>query len=166
MEYAVGSGEKMFEGDGFDKQKLWAACNFDMRLKGIPDDIMGRVTKIDAFSVQQKPIEYAVGGLRETRKLNGRIELPNIVFYLPESCAEPFQRHATDYIQKGLEPSGSRLNGEILTYDSEGGKLFRVQFVGEIFALTHGKRTANGDDIADVKVEMYTHSMTFEHLAR
>jgi phage tail-like protein len=164
--YKPGNGGKIDEGAGFDNEKLWAACNFDFTIDGFAEACK-RVTKVEPFVLKQKPIEYHVGGRREPVKVPGRLEYPNLVFSLPESDAQPFIDHHDKYTIKGVVQPNARLHGEINTYDNQRGKLFTVQFAGaEIFALTHDKRDAGSEEIAQVKVEMSIEYMRFFYLRR
>jgi hypothetical protein len=160
--YGTGTGNKLQQSQGYDRQKLWAACNFDFRLDTF-EDACKRVTKVDAFTVKQKPIEYADGAHRSGIKIPGRIEYPNLAFYVPEADAAPFFAHHTKYTIGGLVQPSTRLKGEINTYDNEDGVLFKVQFFGaEIFNVTHDKSDASSEEIKLCKIELCVESMTFE----
>jgi len=162
--YKAGSGQKILEGPGFDSQKLWAACNFDFKIDSF-ETACKRVTKVDAFTVKQKALEYNVGGRRDTIRVGSRVEYPNLSFYLPESDAQQFIKHHETYTQKGNVQADSRHHGEINTYDNQGGKLFTIQFAGvEIFNVTHDKSDSTSEEIKQVKVEICVESMSFTYL--
>jgi phage tail-like protein len=145
-------------------QKMWSAANFDFKIDGFAESCK-QVTKVDAFTIKMKPIEYQNGGQRETTKVMGRIEYPNLVFYLPESDAQPFiDYHAKINLQGELEDE-ERLHGEINTYDNANGLLFTITFYGgEIFAITHDKNDATAEDIKMVKIELATEKIDFMYL--
>ena len=159
--YGTGSGSKLQPSKGFDRQKLWAACNFDFKLGSFD---CAHVTKVDAFTIKQKPIEYGDGFHRAGIKVPGRIEYPNLTFYMPEAHAQPFVDHHMKYAITGNIQPETRLNGEINTFDNEDGTLFTVQFQGaEIFNITHDKSDASSEEIKQVKVEICVESMTFKY---
>lgn len=166
VEYKPGSGAKFQPREhGFDKQRSWAACNFTFTLDGF-EDACKRVTKVDSFTIKQKPIEYAHGGLRHSLKVPGRIEYPNIAFYVPEAHAQPFFDYHAKRVLKGELQSDTRLKGAIHCQDSTNEtNVFEVEFLGaDIFAVTAEKNDATSDEIKLVKIEICVESMTFKWL--
>lgn len=161
--YGRGSEAKLQASTAFDRQKLWAACNFDFKLDGF-EDACQRVTKVDAFTIKQKPIEYSEGAHRAGIKIPGRIEYPNLVFYVPEADGQPFFDHHMKYAIGGDVQPETRMKGEINTYDNEGNVLFTVQYLGaEIFNVTHDKSDAASEEIKQVKIELCVESMTISY---
>jgi phage tail-like protein len=161
VKYKPGTGNKIVQATGFDEQKLWAACNFDFVVDGF-EAACRRVVKVDAFAIKMKPIDYQVGMRRETIKVMGRIEYPNLTFYIPEADAKAF----TDYHQKttanGELQADERLHGSINCYDNAQGLLFTVKYAGaEIFGVTHDKGDAASEDIKLAKIEMTVETMSF-----
>jgi phage tail-like protein len=161
--YGKGSNAKLSQSAAFDRQKLWAACNFDFTLDGFADSC-ARVTKVDAFTIKQKPIEYTEGAHRSAIKIPGRIEYPNLVFYIPEADAQPFIDHHTQYVIKGEPQAELRMKGELNTYDNEDNALFTLHYDGaEIFAISHDKSDASSEELKQVKIELCVESMTFDY---
>jgi hypothetical protein len=160
IEYKPGDGSKLQVGGG-RKQKLWAACNFSFSIDGFETDC-ARVIKVDGFAIKQKPIEYNHGGLRTTIKVPGRVEYPNIVFYVPEADAGKFVEHHVRYGIGGDVQPNTRLNGRIACHDAGGTDVFEVTFSGgEIFNVSHEKSDAGSEEIKQVKVELSIEGMTF-----
>lgn len=160
--YGQGSGQKLTSAKGFDRQKLWAACNFDFTLDGFAD-ACAHVTKVDGFSVKQKAIEYADGFHRAAIKVPSRVEYPNLAFYIPEAFAKPFFDHHTKYTIGGDAQPETRMTGTINTYDNEDNILFTVKFSGaEIFNVTHDKSDASSEEIKQCKIEICVEGMEFE----
>lgn len=161
--YAAGSGAAIVANDGFEKQKLWAACHFKFRLDGF-EDACRRVTKVDSFTIKQKAIEYAQGGLRAPIKVPGRMEYPNLAFYVPEADAQPFVDYHTRRVINGELQADARMHGVITTHDNKGEDLFELEFWGsEIFAVTHDKSDASSEEIKQVKVELCIEKMKFTY---
>lgn len=164
VKYMPGSNQPINQPERVRAQKLWAACNFDFSIDGFAESCR-RVTKVDSFTLKQKPIEFAQGMVRDTMKVPGRLEYPNLTFYVPEADAQPFFDHHTKYAQKGSVQPDTRLHGEINTYDNQGGLLFTVTFAGsEIFNITHDKSDAGSEDLKQVKIELCVESMSFTYL--
>ncbi len=161
--YKPGSNAKLQQLSGFNRQKLWAACNFAFVLDGF-EDACKRVTKVDAFSIKQKPIEYHQGDLRHATKTPGRLEYPNLTFYVPEADGKPFFDHHGKHTIAGTVQADTRLHGTIFTHDNEGAPLFNVQFWGaEIFNVTHDKSDASSEEIKLVKIELCVEKMEFTY---
>jgi len=164
MVYKPGSRERIAQPEKLSAQKLWAACNFDMKIDKYPEACR-RVTKIDSFTIKQKPIEYAQGMVRHAVKVPGRVEYPNITFYVPEADGQPFFDHHMKHTALGGVSDPTRMTGEINTYDNQGGLLFTVRFAGgEIFNVTHDKSDASSEEIKQIKVEVCVETMTFEYV--
>jgi hypothetical protein len=164
IKYVKGSGDPLAPSPGFDRQKLWAACNFEFSIDGF-ETACQRVTKVDGFSIKQKAIDYHHGEQRHATKLPGRIEYPNLTFYVPESDAQPF----FDAYQKiglgGELQSDQRMHGKINTKDNSDGQLFTIEFFGAEFVnVAVDKSDAGSDAIKMVKIEMCTETMTFMYL--
>jgi phage tail-like protein len=163
VKYMPGSNQPITSPERARAQKLWAACNFDFRLDGF-EDACRRVTKVDAFTLKQKPIEHHQGMVRDTVKVPGRLEYPNITFYVPEADVQPFVDHHTQYAKLGTVQPDARLGGEINTYDNQGQLVFTVEFVGsEIFNITHDKADAGSEEMKQVKIELCVEGMTFTY---
>jgi phage tail-like protein len=163
--YKPGSNQPITQPERARTQKLWAACNFDFSLDGFADSCH-RVTKVDAFTIKQKPIEYNAGMQRAATKVPGRLEYPNITFYIPEADAEPFVAHHMKHTGAGTVQPDARLHGEINTYDNQGTRLFKLEFFGsDIFNITHDKSDASSEEMKQVKIELCVEKMTFEYAA-
>lgn len=167
-ETLVGSstfGERIVAAKGMDKQKLWTANNFQLSIDGIPNEALKRVTKIDSFTVKQDIMEYHSGGRRTTSKAPGRIDYPNLTFYVPEIDAEPllkkFKERAIDGMPHG---SGPQFTGMIQTFDSDRRPLIEVSFAGaDLLSVTPDKSDASSEDIKQVKFELFTESLRFSY---
>ncbi len=161
MVFKKGTNEKLAQAAGFEHQKLWAACNFSLRLDGFESSTK-RCSKIDTFSVKQKVIEHHVGGRRAPIKVPSPIDWPTISFYVPEADIAPLQKHHKQRVIKGEVPG--RLSGEIEAFDNERRSLLSLAFSGaDILAITPDKSDATTEEIKTCKVEIYTESMKFTY---
>jgi phage tail-like protein len=169
IEFVKGSGKKLQVPEKVTAQKLWTACNFSFELEGMVDACR-RVTKIDAFTVKQNIAEYHAGGFKAAIKTPTAVEFPNITFYVPEADAQPF----LDYMQqqvgfgsdvgKGKVRDPKKLTGGISTYDNQMRKLLDIHLVGcDIVSVTPDKGDAGSEEVKQVKIELYTESMTLEY---
>ncbi len=164
VEFIKGDGKKIITATGFNQQKLWTACNFNLSFDNLPSVTTRRISKIDSFTVKQTCIEYHSGGYRAPQKVPSAIDFPPISFYVPEADAAPYQKHFHDRGIKGQVPG--RLSGQIQTYDNEMSPLFTLAFKGADFsAITPDKADASTEEIKQIKVDMYTESMEFTYTA-
>ncbi|HUJ58468.1 MAG TPA: phage tail protein [Kofleriaceae bacterium] len=170
IHFQKGTGAKLAPPNGFDSQKLWTACNFRFTLSGF-EPYCTRTSKIDSFTVKQNVIEYHMGGQLAPIKTPSAIDFPNIAFYVPEADAFPFMDYFTNKTQlstKSDKPAGSasKLNGSIVTYDNSGSNLFTLSFTGaDIFSVSPDRSDSSTEEIKNVKIELYTESMSFEYAA-
>lgn len=163
MVFKKGEGRRLPQPQGFNKQKLWTACNFRFRLDGF-EQACRRVSKVESFTVKQKIIEYHMGGSRSPLKTPSQIDFPQISFYVPEADAEPFMKHFTKRAVKGEVPG--RLNGMIQTLDNQDSNLFTLTFKGaDIVSIVPDKSEAQSEEIKQVKIDIYIESMEFEYIA-
>ena len=166
--FKKGSGQKLPAPFGFDKQKMWTACNFRFELSGFEDSCK-RVSKIDSFTIKQQIVEHHIGGQLGAIKTPSAIDFPNLAFYVPEADAQPFFDHFTNESQLRIQNNikqASPLHGSIVTYDNQGSNLFTVSFTGaDIFAVTPDNSDASSEEIKQVKIELHTEKMEFEYMA-
>jgi phage tail-like protein len=166
--FLKGTGKKLDAPTGFDKQKLWTACNFRFQLDDYVD-ACSRVTKVDSFTVKQNVAEYHAGGRKGAIKTPTAVEFPNIVFYVPEADAQPFFDHMAKRVGfgghgNGQVRPGAAMNGSLETFDNAGKTLFTLAYKGaDIISVTPEKSDAGSEEIKQVKVELYTESMEFSY---
>src|SRR5262249_39556457 len=161
-EYKKGDGSKTLDMDGNrEAQKAWKACNFRFVLDDFKDQCT-RVTKVDSFTVKLPVLEYHSGGIRTTTKTPGRIEYPNISFYLPAPDAQVF----TDHFKAHAIGPGPvrRLNGQLTTFDNAWDTKFTLQLIDcDILNITPDKLDATSEEIKLVKIELYVEQMKFDY---
>jgi hypothetical protein len=162
MTFAAGGGKSLSPPNGFEQQKLWKANNFVMQLDGF--ECMSRVTKIDAFTVKQNIIEYHMGAMRAPIKLPSAIDFPPITFYLPYSDGQPLLDHFHKRVMKEKTSIPGRVNGSITTRDNSNADLFELKFINaDITSVTPDKLDSSTEEIKQLKVELYTESMSFKY---
>ncbi|MFT3692127.1 MAG: phage tail protein [Kofleriaceae bacterium] len=158
--FKKGTGAVLAPPNGFDKQRLWTAANFNFQLDGF--DCFKRTAKVDSFTVKQNIIEHNVGGQRGTIKTPSPIEFPNLTVYIPEADAQPIFDHAMKRITSGEVPG--RLHGQLDTYDHERNALATIEFFGaDVVSATPDRSDSTTEEIKMVKVELYTERMTFTY---
>lgn len=162
MSYAKGSNSVIPVDDpASEKQKSVSACNFTFSVSGF-EKACKRVNKVDAFSVKCKIIEHQVSTRIENIKIPGKIEYPNITFYLPEVDAKPFLDHHKKNSMDGKH--GKPIPSATLVFHNNA-KAQRGSFTFKdctIFAVTHDKHEATTDEIRMVKVEMAIEGIEFK----
>jgi hypothetical protein len=147
-----------------DKQNRWFASNFSFSLEGSIGGAARHVTKIDGFTIKQQILEYAAGNTnRETLRVPGRIEYPNITIYVPTSAAKPFADWAKDHIQTGKETVGAGKTGVISFWDSDHKKVIgHINLSGvQPVSYENEKSEASSSNLAQVKVQLQVEHMEF-----
>lgn len=169
IQFVKGTGKALDRPKGFDAQKSWTACNFDFFLEGFGDNLQ-RVTKIDSFTVKQNTAEYHAGGRKAPIKTPTAIEYPNVVFYIPESDAQPFYDAMQTDVGFGAQGNGTvraptQRGGFISMNDPEGACLMEISFDGaQIVSVTPDKQDSGSEEIKQVKIELFTESMELKYM--
>lgn len=162
MAYKPGNGAKMPVDDpAASKQKSISSCNFTFNLQGF-ENACKRVNKVDGFSVKCKIIEHQVSNRIESVKVPGKIEYPNITFYVPEVDAQPFRDHHKKTTMDGNR--GKPIPSATLQFHNNA-KQPKGTFTFKectIFSVTHDKLDASSEDIRMVKVEMAIEGIEFK----
>jgi phage tail-like protein len=164
LEFKKGDGKKLHVNSDYNKQKQWTACNFRLKIDGIPESAVTRCTKIDSFTIKQNIIEYHAGQFRAPIKCPSQMDFPQLSFYVPETDAQPLMDHFTKRGVKGEVPG--RMTGNIECFDNDESKkiLFNLSFAGaDITNIQPEKSDSGSDEIKLVKVDIYTESMKFEY---
>jgi hypothetical protein len=160
MVFMKGSGQVLQSVTDWQRQQLWTAANFTFTLDGF-DDVLARVTKIDGFSIKQKAIDVHVSEQRHPIKVPGRIEWPNIVFYMPEVDAQPLIEDFMKQARDG-EPLSPGRQGSIVVHDNAKGDLFELTLTNcHIKSAIPDKSDATSEEIKLVKFEMGVEAMKF-----
>jgi phage tail-like protein len=141
-------------------QQLWSACNFIFTIDGFDKHLI-RATKVDSFTIKQKPIECHMGEHRSPIKVPGRIEWPNVSFYVPEVDTAPIIKEYMEQSALGAY-AGPGHQAVLTVLDNAGGELFTVNMTNcHIKAVTPDKGDATTEEIKQVKFEMAVESMAF-----
>ena len=139
----------------YAKSQHVKSCNFNFDFKGAPDSM--RVTKIDGFSVKAKTIDYHHAGRLDPLQIPGKLEFPNITFYVPEPDAGIFIDIARN-LAAGRRPAPTQASIEF--YDSAKQVKGVIEFEGcRVFSAAHDKLDAANEDVRSVKVEMAVESV-------
>ena len=140
------------------KQKSSLESSFRFELDGLDTK---RVTKIEAFTIKQKLLTEAVGGMRETIPKPGELEIPNIRVSFSAASLEPWTRWFEEFVLRGINDDrhekqgrivllGPNLKDELLT--------LTLSNIG-IFALREYQAAANNDAIGPVEADLYIERM-------
>jgi phage tail-like protein len=145
------------------KQKLWIPANFSFRMDGFPKENMKWVQKVDQFSIKQNIINNPIGKELYVRKEVGRIEYPNITFYVAEPYAKPWLDHWKEVVGNGNRQGSEHTGGiEYLSSDLKT-VLMGINFQGMgLTGVTFDKHEAGNDGVRFVKVECYTETITLD----
>jgi hypothetical protein len=145
-------------------QKKWLAANFRLQLEGY-DTGLKRVMKVDALTIKQQILEYQYGPARLPTKVPGRMEIPNLTFYIPEVDAEPFVKAVKKRIVDGDVVSGGKTNGSLTYLASDNStELCSVGLKGiDILSCEPEKYEASAENIHKVKVQVQVEAMEFDY---
>jgi phage tail-like protein len=148
---------------GDTSQKLWTPANFELTIDGF-EDACRRVTQVDGFTIKQEILEYRVGHRRDSMRVPGILEFPNLTFSVPEADAQPFIQHFTKHVIEGVPQPATRIGGGITLKDHRGSDLCSIALAGiDIASITPDKSDAQSDDIKQVKIEIAVESMKFTY---
>ena len=163
VNFVKGNQQVLKESADLKGQQLWTACNFLFTIDGL-DDVVRRCTKVDGFSIKQKPIDYAEGTHIGGLKVPGRIEWPNISFYVPEVDAKPLiDKYMLYATHDENHPADGGFTGAIEYQDSAHSTMFTINIFGmHIKAVTPDKGDAGSEEIKLVKLEMAVERMSFD----
>lgn len=162
--FAPGSNNKLTPAASTEYQKLWTACNFRFSLDGFEQPCR-RVSKIDSFTIKQNVLEYHAGGSQAPIKAPSQIDFPNLSFYVPESDAEPFFKHANARAMIPVRDRSASKNGVIEAYDTERGTLFTLEFYGaDICNVAPDKGDSQSEEIKQVKIDLSVEKMKFNYV--
>jgi phage tail-like protein len=163
MQFQKPDGKKLRVPQRTLEQKLWASCNFEFTISGY-ETVTDQASKVDSFTVKQKTVDYHVGALRSPFKHPGRIELPNLTFYVPEAHAYPLLERVQKASKTGNKET-KPLQGSLVTLSNERTPVFHIDFTGgEIASASIDKSDAGSEDIKQVKFEMAIQSLKFSHV--
>lgn len=146
-----------------NRQKLWTPNHFEFTIAGF-ESATRRVTKIDPFTIKQSVLEYKSGNRRDPVRVPGRINFPNLTFYVPEADAQPLVQHFTQRVINGAPPPSTRLTGAITATDSDGAPLCTINLFGiDIAAIGPDKSDSTSQEIKQVRIDITVELMRFEY---
>jgi hypothetical protein len=134
------------------KQKQILACNFTLTFEGF-DTI--RVTKVDPMEIKVKTIEHHHGNRIEPAKIPGRIEWPNLVFYVPETDAEQLRQLHNQHMAGEERKPGAAGRTALLTFhNNKKEEKGSMKLMGlQIFNVSAEKGEATSEEMKLTKVE-------------
>ena len=145
------------------RQKLWTPNRFEFTINQF-EQCLKRVTKIEGFTIKQQILEYRSGNTRDPWRVPGRIEFPNLTFYLPEADAGPLIDHFTKRVLRGKPPPHTRLTGGITALDSDQQPLCTISLAGiDISGIGPDKSDSTSQDIKQIRIDITCESMAFKY---
>jgi len=145
-------------------QKAWRVSDFRLKLKGLESDL-ARVNKIEPLVIKQKVVQNPVGELRDYETEPATLEIPNLVFTLPESHAQAVYAWHQSFVIDGNNGDAQEKTGtlELLAPDLKT-VYFTLSFYGVgIVRVAPEKVEAGSENIRRVKVTCYVENMTFDY---
>ncbi len=145
------------------RQKLWTPNRFEFTINGF-EKCLARTTKIESFTIKQQILEYRSGNQRNPWRVPGRIEFPNLTFYLPEADARPLIDHFKARVLAGKPPPHTRLTGGITALDADLQPLCTISLAGiDISGIGPDKSDSTSQDIKQVRIDITCEEMQFKY---
>jgi hypothetical protein len=145
------------------KQKLWTPNRFEFTINRF-EQCLKRVTKVEGFTIKQQILEYRSGNHRDPWRIPGRMEFPNLTFFLPEADASPLIDHFRKHVLQGEPAPHTRLTGAITALDSDKLPLCTISLAGiDISSIGPDKSDSTSQDIKQVKIDISCESMAFKY---
>lgn len=143
--------------------KLWQTRNFLLTIDGF-DQACSPVTKVDQFSLKQQILEYNTGDRRFPIRIPGKLEYPNITFYVPSVHADPFVAASKKRLVDYEAPPATRLNGAIQYLTNDQKVLCTVTLSGvDIISSEEQKLESNAEALLMHKVTIQVEKLDFEY---
>lgn len=164
LAYEGGTQKKLSCAPGLKQpQKRWLAANFNLQLEGY-DAGLKRVQKVDALTIKQQILDYSYGKARLPSRVPGRMEYPNLTFYVPEVDSKVFVDAVKKRVVTGDEVSGGKRNGALTYLASDQSELCTVSLRGvDVLSCEPEKFEATSENIHRVKVLLQVESMDFDY---
>jgi hypothetical protein len=139
----------------------WNVGSFRMTIPGF-ETVTANISKIDAMTLGLKVVDDTIGQKRLPAKLAGKIDYPNLTFYIPEAHADKLYDWFEDFVVKGNNLNSSEKMGTIEYFAPTSAKAYftlNCKNLG-IFAIKSesGMRTKT---MQPVTVSLYCESMNF-----
>jgi hypothetical protein len=149
---AAGSGAK-FQSKSAGKMKAILESGFSFAVSGL-ELACKKVAKVTPLVVRQTDV-FDV------------LDVADIVFWLPESEAEPFAMWFADFVLNGNNNSARERSATLTFLDPTlKNELMRIEYSGVgIFRMSHERQEASAEVVARVKVEMYCESVRLHPIA-
>jgi len=145
------------------RQKLWTPNRFEFTINTF-EQCLARTTKIESFTIKQQILEYRSGNLRDPWRVPGRIEFPNLTFYLPEADAGPLIDHFGKRVLRGQPPPHTRLTGGITALDADLQPLCTISLAGiDISGIGPDKSDSTSQDIKQIRIDITCEEMSFKY---
>jgi hypothetical protein len=164
LAYEPGSQRTLDAKKGMAPQKKWLAANYRLQLEGY-DAGLRRVQKVDGITIKQQILEYQYGPGRLPTKVPGRMEIPNLTFYVPEVDSKPFVDAVKKRVVDGDVISEGKRNGSLAYLSSDlTTELCTVTLKGiDILSVEPEKFDSSSDNFHRVKVQVQVEGMEFEY---
>jgi hypothetical protein len=139
------------------KAAIWMPSNFRLTINGTD---CTRVSKVEGFTVKQKVISDGPGTTREPVKVPGKVEFPNLVFYVSESFAKSFYDWHEDFVVKGNNNETKERSGNLEFLDAGQQKaLLTIKFYNLGIISVTPESDSNSEKARRARVELYCERM-------
>jgi hypothetical protein len=143
-------------------QSMWVPSNFRLEISGLD---CSKVTKVDSFTVKQRPKRDRAGEPGENPFAPGTIDFPDLRITVPENAAETWQHWFEDFVIDGNCTETHEKTGSLVFLSTNREKeLASVSFFNlGIFRLAPEKPQPGAGQIRRIIAELYCERMEFNY---
>jgi phage tail-like protein len=145
------------------KQKQYVPANYQVNIDKVGPAISRHVVKVDPVTIKQNIILNPIGNEKWARIEAGRIDQPMLSLYVPETYGDPWMKWWKSFVGEVEHDSGNESSGSIVYLASDcSTHLLSMEFKGiGITSVTFDKHEAGSEAIRNLKVDLYTETMSF-----
>lgn len=155
---------KAYGAYGKNEQKVWLPSNFVLKIDGLD---CTKVNKIDSFTVKCNAVTDNVGDSRDSAKIPGKLDFPNLRITLADVSADTWRKWFDDFVVKGNNSEANEKSGTLtfLMPNQDSSKPLAVIAFHNlgICKLERDKMQSNSDQIKRVVVDLYCERMEFAY---
>ncbi len=114
--------EKTAELSKPDYKKQWMPSNFKIEIEGLP---CKEIKRVESFKITQKNVEEQIGPAKDNKIVPGKMEYPNLVFYVPDFDGESWEYWYSNFEKQKITDVKK---GSIRYFDKNSNQVFALSF--------------------------------------
>ncbi len=105
-----------------DNKKQWMPSNFKIEIEGLP---CNEIKRVESFKITQKNVEEKIGPVKNNKIVPGKMEYPNLVFYVPDFDSESWKYWFSNFEKQKVT---EEKKGSIRYFDNNSKQVFALSF--------------------------------------